>query len=244
MRNAPSLSVYGIYFRRVCLIVALASISFGGVAVAQSPLEGTTFKVTYCYPFNQDRHVSVMIDAIMPNWRSLTSLGPLDDAARVVAERDCKAVKAPSAIIMKITVEVKSPRGPTVLRAEWPSETRTMRVTWDNRVNASRLENQERASEDAARAESDANDKRRQVAIADCGNGPKFSGGPWFSSTYSVAANDEARRAQQSEYFCLKAIEYVSAAPNPFGGNAARVRFSGYSKNDFRLLVQVRDFAY
>jgi hypothetical protein len=45
----------------------------------------------------------------------------------------------------------------------------------------------------------------------------------------------------------VKTVEYLSPAVNPFGGKAARARFTGYRYNifnDFRLVVEVRDFAY
>jgi hypothetical protein len=89
--------------------------------------------------------------------------------------------------------------------------------------------------------EAEALAKRRQVAVKDCGARPILSGGPWFSSTYSVAAMDEARRGN---FFCVKTVEHISAAPNPFGGNAARARFTGYRNSDFQPVVEIRDFAY
>lgn len=83
--------------------------------------------------------------------------------------------------------------------------------------------------------------KVRQAALADCGASPRLSGGPWFSSTYSVAAKDQAR---SERYLCIKSVEYISAAPNPFGGKAARARITGYTSYDFQPVVEVIDFAY
>jgi len=93
----------------------------------------------------------------------------------------------------------------------------------------------------ARKAEAEAKERRRLTALAACGSRPTLSGGPWFSSTYSVAANDQARAVGM---LCVKSIEYVGAAPNPFGGNAARARFTGYGASDFQPLVVVQDFFY
>ena len=46
------------------------------------------------------------------------------------------------------------------------------------------------------------------------------------------------------DFFCVTTVEYISAAPNPFGGKAARARFTGYEKRTFESISQVRDFAY
>jgi hypothetical protein len=100
-------------------------------------------------------------------------------------------------------------------------------------------------------------EKQKSAALADCGAEPSISGGPWFSSTYKVAARDAARHG----FLCVKTIEYVSAAPNPFGGNAARARFVGYQAryqqkrgafglpvgqeiSTYELTSEVRDFPY
>lgn len=120
-----------------------------------------------------------------------------------------------------------------------------------NAAQRAREENTRRQNEaeaarrkmEAARqqAESDATERRKQVAVANCKGGPKISGGPWFSSTYSVAVVDETKGG---DFFCVTTVEYISAAPNPFGGKAARARFTGYEKRTFESISQVRDFAY
>ena len=223
------------------LIVAEAAILR---AVAQ---DNFSTRITTCYPYNQDKHLDVGVDVVVPNWRGMTNLEPVYATARSAAENQCKTAKAPSAAIMKLSVEVKNTTGMTVLRAEmslWQPQTREMRVTWDNRAAVARAEDEHRTRAAAAQAASEMNEKRRQIAVTDCGSGPKFSGGPWFSSTYGVAANDEVQRAKEAGYFCIKDVEYLSAAPNPFGGKAARAKFTGYKKDRFELLVQVRDFAY
>ena len=115
-----------------------------------------------------------------------------------------------------------------------------------------RREAEKRAQETRLAAEAKAaaeKDERKQKATQDCAGGIAVSGGPWLSSTYKIAALDEAHRLLRgghmpwAEYFCLKTIEYISPAPNPFGGNAARARFIGYDL-DYRPKVQVRDFIY
>jgi len=82
----------------------------------------------------------------------------------------------------------------------------------------------------------------RQNAIRDCGDQVNVSGGPWLSSTYKMAAQDEAKRGM----FCVKKVEYVSDAPNPFGGKAARANFIGYvhAGQHYVLKTETRDFAY
>jgi hypothetical protein len=112
----------------------------------------------------------------------------------------------------------------------------------DARIAREGAEREQRERDAQARkAEAEAKEARRLAALADCGQGPKLLGGPWFSSTYKVAANDETRRIGM---LCVRSVEYVSAAPNPFGGNAARARFTGYSAADFQPVVAVHDFPY
>jgi len=106
---------------------------------------------------------------------------------------------------------------------------------------AAELKRREEAQQRAQIAQAEAKEKQKQAALADCGPSPQVTGGPWFSSTYSIAALDAARHGN---YLCTKTIEYISAAPNPFGGKAARARFTGYRAFDFQLVNEVRDFAY
>jgi hypothetical protein len=89
------------------------------------------------------------------------------------------------------------------------------------------------------------NEKRKQAALADCGTAPTISGGPWFSSTYKTAATDMGRRPPpDGRFVCVKSIEYIGAAVNPFGGNAARAKFTGYDAFSFQPLSMVMDFPY
>lgn len=114
-------------------------------------------------------------------------------------------------------------------------ERENARITRE-KAEQERLEREVRAR----KAETGEKEKRRYVTLADCGSSPKISSGPCFSSTYNVAATDAARH---SGLFCVKTIEGVSAAPNPFGGNAARARFTGHCR-DFELTSVVKDFFY
>ena len=87
-------------------------------------------------------------------------------------------------------------------------------------------------------------EKRRNGAIyPDCGASPVISGGPWFSSTYKVGADDQASRMINSgQFICVKKIEYVGPAVNPMGGNAARAIFNGYSGQNIVPNRVVADF--
>jgi hypothetical protein len=236
-------------FSQVLLQFAVAYGAILGCASAQE----LTAKVTYCYAYNIDlqtqryKHVDVYVDVIDANWRNMKSIVPAGKAAMAAAESQCRAAKYPSASLMALKVNVKTPRGRPVVNAElnaWRPETRTLRVTYDNRAAVARQEDEEKARDEAIKTQIAANEKRKEAAIKDCAGGPKLSGGPWFSSTYSVAANDEVNRAKRDGYFCIKTVEYVSAAPNPFGGKAARAKFIGYNNRNFAPLVQVRDFPY
>jgi hypothetical protein len=102
----------------------------------------------------------------------------------------------------------------------------------------------QRAQEQAQRADAEARQKRKQVAIADCGAATTISGGPWFSSTYKIAAQEAARTYYPNKFLCVKTVKYVSDAPNPFGGKAARAEFVGYDMENFNFLSQVLDFPY
>lgn len=106
----------------------------------------------------------------------------------------------------------------------------------------------------------DVQPSKRGLALAECKNGPKLSGGPWFSSTYSIAAQDTIRSllrsdegeqmplfgqmAPQRGFLCVASVEYISAAVNQFGGNAARARFVGFDNIKYEPLSEVRDFPY
>ena len=77
----------------------------------------------------------------------------------------------------------------------------------------------------------DAGEQRERAALADCGSSPSISGGPWFSSTYKTGVQHEIEEAMHGmfpSFFCVKSVEYLGPAPNPFGGNAARARFTGH----------------
>jgi hypothetical protein len=112
-------------------------------------------------------------------------------------------------------------------------------------LDRERRREEARLADEAQKKKIQEMEKKKSIAIADCGNSPAMSGGPWFSSTYKIAAQDEARRAVAGGAFvCVKQIDYVSAAPNPFGGSAARGRFVGYDKVDYNSLTQIRDSPY
>jgi len=100
---------------------------------------------------------------------------------------------------------------------------------------------QQRREQEAKQAEKE---RLKQAAQSDCGASPTLSGGPWVSSTYKVGALDEAERALSRWFLCVKAIEYISPAPNPLGGNAARAKFVGYDRFEYKPHSEIRDFFY
>jgi hypothetical protein len=102
------------------------------------------------------------------------------------------------------------------------------------------------AAEQAQRIEEEARqkEKSKQSALADCGANPVIIGGPWFSSTYKIGAEDEVRRRVGEEFLCVKSVEYVSPAVNPAGGQAARATFTGYDNRSYSLTKFNIDFPY
>jgi hypothetical protein len=86
-------------------------------------------------------------------------------------------------------------------------------------------------------------ERRRRIADAtkDCGPSPNVTGGPLFSPTYKIGATDAASR---SGLLCVKEIQYVGPAVNPFGGNAARAKFIGYDQQTGNSVSVIRDFPY
>jgi uncharacterized protein DUF4189 len=103
------------------------------------------------------------------------------------------------------------------------------------------IEKKKRADREAVEKE-----QRKAIAEKDCPREPSILGGPWFSSTYRIGALDAARNAVSADFdrvFCVKSVEYLSDAPNPFGGKAARARFIVYDR-DYKLVSQTRDFPY
>ncbi len=99
----------------------------------------------------------------------------------------------------------------------------------------------------AQRAAADTAEQRKHIALADCGPAPSVSGGPWFSSTYKAAVRNEIvniTRGIDRSFFCIKSVEYLGAAPNPFGGNAARAKFTGYDPDNLNLTTREREFPY
>jgi hypothetical protein len=126
-----------------------------------------------------------------------------------------------------------APQAESILSAE---DNRTARQ--QQAIQAERNRRQQAADEVNA---------RRQAALADCGSSPSISGGPWFSSTYKLAvegAVTDTIHGMFPSFVCVKSVEYVGPAPNPFGGNAARAKFTGYDRNNFTLITKIREFPY
>jgi hypothetical protein len=218
---------------------------------AQDVLEGLAMRLGGCGQFSQGK-TNMSVRAVVPNWRGFngSNIQSLFDVALRFADDRCRSVKFPGSSIGLFEIFVDSPKGSQVLVISRQNMD-PIRVSLDRRNDVARDEklqadrevaNANRAAADAARKAAALEDleKQRKAATSDCGTDIKLSGGPWFSSTYAIAAKDEAKRG----FFCVKSIEYVSEAVNPFGGKAARARFIGYSQQDFSSVTEVRDFPY
>jgi hypothetical protein len=73
---------------------------------------------------------------------------------------------------------------------------------------------------------------KKAAAISACGADPSLSGGPWFSSTYKIAAQDAVRLVIQypsNNYICVKTVEYLSAAESSTSASIARTSFVAIS---------------
>jgi hypothetical protein len=205
-----------------------------------------------CNGWREEAGIEVRFRVIVPDWRQLGTqevIETLLESGSRVAMEQCRAAIAADRL-GKFSAFIVAENSPIYFAAVTAQKYRTGASWTIIKNNVPDLVRQEErdaeqrrrlaAEEEGRKLEAEARAKRKESAQADCGTSPKISGGPWFSSTYSVAANDEARRG----FFCVKLVEYVSAAPNPFGGKAARARFIGYNTGDFQPTVQVRDFAY
>ncbi len=83
-------------------------------------------------------------------------------------------------------------------------------------------------------------EKRRDDALADCGQEPGLVGGPLSSFTYKASAVNQARqKVEQMPFFmleptdsllCVKTIEYVRTVPAVRGLNVAEVIMRGYGR--------------
>jgi hypothetical protein len=62
---------------------------------------------------------------------------------------------------------------------------------------------------------------------------------PLKLSTPDQSCKFPVKRAIAEAFSCVKTIEYISAAPNPFGGNVARVRLIGYDPVKYDSLTLV-----
>ncbi len=83
-------------------------------------------------------------------------------------------------------------------------------------------------------------EKRRDDALADCGQEPGLIGGPVSSFTYKWSAVNQARRKVEEmpsfmleatdTMLCVKTIEYVRTVPAANGRNLAEVIMRGYGR--------------
>jgi hypothetical protein len=198
-------------------------------------------------PCYQDyQHIGAGLAITVKDWHALQDM---EVVKRLISPYLQEAMnKCPTGNGFVVTIDAPN-ASRRVVEAVWRRET----GQWKIESAVAILAGQEQA---AAQAKAAAEEQQRQqqqakaekerlmaAARADCGASAVLSGGPWFSSTYKIAAGDEAKRAI-GRFLCVKSVEYVSAAPNPFGGNAARAKFTGYDAMQLKPLIEVRDFAY
>jgi len=246
MRSHPYLFYISLASRG---LICLLSMSMNYVSSASAEIRTQDIKD----PIYRDgcHYVSTSIKVSVSDWHVLTD----DTAVLPVLNRGRDAVLLACANytplrLERILVQVVAPNtGRYVAAGTW-NKNESRWTTIVNNVSVlideeNKLIAVKREAEEKKRVEAELSEQQKKSALAYCGAEPAISGGPWFSSTYKVAARDEAKRG----FFCVKTIEYVSDAPNPFGGKAARARFRGYrhtySKTQpYNLVDEVRDFAY
>jgi hypothetical protein len=207
------------------------------------------------FQLNGQTVVNTQINVAVPDWHALGDnavvMNVLNGARNTVSAYCAQQrLRFPNMKVAVVTaVGIGATNTPVqVIGAWWYDGDGQWHITQNIVAQLTNQENQriaaQRQQEEAARQAqlvAEANQKIRQAALADCGPQPTISGGPWFSSTYKIAASDASRNGR---FLCTKTIEYIGAAVNPFGGNAARARFTGYDAITFQPLVEVRDFPY
>jgi hypothetical protein len=194
--------------------------------------------------------------SVVPDWHALADIKFVVralNAARFDVDAKCSPKLTP--IVSIILRATNAPPGRTIIEAWWSRADDNWRIT-GNGVSTLETEEKEELArkqqeEEAKRQEEDAakqaqlvaaaKEDRRKAALADCGSAPGISGGPWFSSTYKTAVTDAARNYR---FLCVKNVEYIGAAVNVFGGNAARAKFTGYDASNYDPLAVVMDFPY
>jgi hypothetical protein len=198
-------------------------------------------------PCYQDAlHIGAGLAITIKDWHALQDMEAVKNLISPYLQEGMNKCPSGNGFVVSIDALNSNRR---VVQAVWKRDTGQWRIESAVAVLAS----QEQA---AARAQAAADEQQRlqqqakaekerliAAARADCGTSPALSGGPWFSSTYNVGALDEAKRAL-GPFLCIKSVEYVSAAPNPFGGKAARAKFTGYDAIQIKPLTDVRDFPY
>ena len=188
----------------------------------------------------------------MPDWHALgdsTTVQNALDKGQQAAYAYCMRTVTPNRLPLVIVVHIRALNSVfDIVDAWWYRTDGQWRIGQNMFAQLTSQENQRIANqhqqeeaEKQAQLAAQAKEKIKQTALADCGPQPAVSGGPWFSSTYKVAAADAARA---DGLLCTKTVEYIGPAVNPFGGNAARAKFSGYDAINFQPVMVVRDFPY
>jgi hypothetical protein len=187
------------------------------------------------------------------DWRSLTNARLRDQILEQALQEGlatCSGVKAGQIVIsgggrsLVVAWTMLNPRHWTIEKDTVLAEIQRE----DARIAREQAGQERLKSEALARnAAAEAAGQRKQAALVDCGSSPAISGGPWFSSTYKTGVQhevEEATRGMFPSFFCVKSVEYLGPAPNPFGGNAARARFTGHDLRDLSTITTERQFPY
>jgi hypothetical protein len=133
------------------------------------------------------------------------------------------------------------------------AEQRARRAEAERResLRKAREEEQRRAAELKAKQQAE-QARARQAALKECGREPIMKGGPWrswVSSAYKFAVQDLVKRLTSARDFrtaflCVKSVEYLGDAPNPFGGNAARLKVIGADYRTYEMTARTADVPY
>jgi hypothetical protein len=195
---------------------------------------------------------SGQVSVLVPDWHALGDSTTVQNAlnkGQEAAYAWCMRTVTPDRLPPVMVVHIRAQNSPfDIVDAWWYRADGQWRIGQNMFAQLTsqenqRIANQHQQEEAAKQAQlaAQAKEKIKQTALADCGPSPTISGGPWFSSTYKVAAVDAARA---DGMLCTKTVEYVGAAVNPFGGNAARAKFTGYDPINFQPVTVMRDFPY
>jgi hypothetical protein len=196
---------------------------------------------------NGGRLVYGQVNVIITDWHDLLDTNKLTNVLNRGREAGYAACVRQAPPTMAVFVSAVNSSG-SIYVAAWDRNPGQWRITENLLPRLQQFEVQRAAAAAASKAEEEraaaaarAKEQVKLTALANCGATPNISGGPWFSSTYKTAAIDSSRN---ESFLCVKTVEYIGAAVNLFGGNAARARFTGYDRVSYEPLSIVMDFPY